>query len=54
MVEISEILQYVRKTNPEMTMEKLIEELNKSDYVARSLIFTKENFSARYPKSIFF
>ena len=31
-----------------------IEELSKSDYVARSLIFTKENFSARHPKSIFF
>ena len=54
MVEISELLQYVRRTNPEMTMERLIEELSKSDYVARSLIFTKENFSARHPKSIFF
>ena len=29
-----------------MTMEKLIEELGKSDYVARSINFTKENFSA--------
>ena len=47
MVEISELLQYVRRTNPEMTMERLIKELSKSDYVARSLIFTKENFSAR-------
>ena len=54
MVEISELLQYVRRTNPEMTMERLIKELSKSDYVARSLIFTKENFSARHPKSIFF
>ena len=54
MVEISELLQYVQRTNPEMTREKLIEELSKSDYAARSLIFTKENFSARRPKSIFF
>ena len=54
MYKISELLLYVRRTNPEMTMEKLIEELRKSDYVARSLIFTKENFSARRPKSIFF
>ena len=54
MVEISELLQYVRRTNPEMTMERLIKELSKSDYVPRSLIFTKENFSARHPKSIFF
>ena len=44
--EISELLQYVRRTNPEMTREKLIEELSKSDYVVRSLIFTKENIVA--------
>ena len=49
MDKISELLQYVRRTNPEMTREKLIEELSKSDYVARSLIFTKENFH-RAPK----
>ena len=54
MDKISELLQYVRRTNPEMTRERLIEELCKSDYVDRSLIFTKENFSARHPKSIFF
>ena len=54
MDKISELLQYVRRTNPEMTMEKLIEELSKSDYVARSINFTKENFYARHPKSIFF
>ena len=46
MDKISELLQYVRRTNPEMTREKLIEELGKSDYVARSINFTKENFSA--------
>ena len=47
MDKISELLQYVRRTNPEMTREKLVEELSKSDYVARSINFTKENFSAR-------
>ena len=46
MDKISELLQYVRRTNPEMTRERLIEELSKSDYVARSINFTKENFSA--------
>ena len=54
MDKISELLQYVRRTNPEMTRERLIEELSKSDYVARSINFTKENFSACHPKSIFF
>lgn len=44
MDKISELLQYVRRTNPDMTRERLIAELNKSDYAARSLIFTKENF----------
>lgn len=43
MDKISELLQYVHRTNPEMTRERLIEELSKSDYAARSLIFTKEN-----------
>ena len=46
MDKISELLQYVHRTNPEMTREKLIEELSKSDYVARSINFTKENFYA--------
>ena len=44
MDKISELLHYVQRTNPEMTREKLIEELSKSDYVARSINFTKENF----------
>lgn len=51
MDKISEFLQYVRRTNPEMTRERLIEELGKSDYAARSLILTKENF-LRAPKNI--
>ena len=36
MDKISELLQYVHRTNPEMTRERLIEELSKSDYAARS------------------
>lgn len=46
MDKISELLQYLHRTNPEMTREKLVEELSKSDYAARSLIFTKENIVA--------
>ena len=37
MDKISELLQYVHRTNPDMTREKLIEELSKSDY-ATSII----------------
>ena len=38
MDKISELLQYVHRTNPEMTRERLIEELSKSDYAARSFL----------------
>lgn len=37
---IEELLNYVQRTNPNMTKEKLIEELGKSDYSARGLIYT--------------
>ena len=37
---IDELLSYVQRTNPDMTKEKLIEELGKSDYSARGLIYT--------------
>lgn len=42
MDKIDELLRYIHRTNPEMTMEKLINELSRSDYAARSLLFTKE------------
>lgn len=42
MDKLDELLRYVQKTNPEMTRENLIDELSRSDYAARSLIFTKE------------
>lgn len=44
MDKIDELLMYVQKTNPGMTREKLIDELNKSDYAAKALLFTSENF----------
>ena len=40
MDKVDELLRYVQKTNPEMTREKLMDELSRSDYAARSLIFT--------------
>ena len=43
MDRVNEILLYIQKTNPEMTREKLVEELNKSEYAAKSLIFWAMN-----------
>ena len=40
---IYEMLKYVRRTNPEMTRDKLIEELGKCEYSARALIFGFRN-----------
>ena len=37
---VEELLSYVQRTNPDMTKEKLIEELGKSDSSARGLICT--------------
>lgn len=48
MDKVDELLRYVQKTNPEMTREKLIDELSRSDYAARSLIFTAENFRKNF------
>ena len=39
MDRVDEILLYIQKTNPEMTREKLVHELSKSEYAAKSLIF---------------
>ena len=43
MNNIEKLLKYVQKTNPEMTKEKLIEELNKSRYSAVALVMVFEN-----------
>ena len=40
--KIDELLRYIHRTNPEMTREKLMNELSRSDYAARSLLFSKE------------
>ena len=32
MIELDKLLEYVQKTNPTMTKEKLIEELSKNRY----------------------
>lgn len=48
MDKIDELLMYVQKTNPGMTREKLIDELNKSDYAAKALLFTSENFRKNF------
>ena len=45
MDKIDEMLKYVRRTNPEMTRDKLIEELGKCEYSERALIFGFQNVS---------
>lgn len=46
MDKIDKILEYVRRTNPQMTRERLIEELGDCEYSAKSLLFTfRNNFS---------
>lgn len=37
MDKIDELLRYIHRTNPEMTREKLINELSRSDYAARAV-----------------
>ena len=43
MDRVDEILLYIQKTNPEMNREKLVHELSKSEYAAKSLIFGAMN-----------
>ena len=42
-MDLSHILECVRKTNPGMTMDKLIEELSKFRYSSVSLCMVCEN-----------
>lgn len=42
-MNIEWILDFVRKTNPQMTESKLIEELSKCHYSAISLVMVCEN-----------
>lgn len=43
MIELDELLEYVRKTNPTMTKEKMIEELSKSRYSSIALVMVSQN-----------
>ena len=42
-MDIKQILDYVRRTNPDITEEKLVKELSVNGYASRSLIMTAEN-----------
>ena len=39
MDKIDRLLEYIHRTNPEMTRQKLIEELGESDYSTKSIYF---------------
>ena len=43
MIELNKLLEYVQRTNPTMTREKLIEELRKSRYSSIALVMIAEN-----------
>ena len=43
MIELDKLLEYVQRTNPTMTKEKLIEELGKSRYSSIALVMVAEN-----------
>ena len=43
MIELNELVEYVQKTNPTITKEKLIEELGKSRYSSNALVMIAEN-----------
>lgn len=38
MDNIDRILEYIRRTNPDMTRQKLIEELGQSYYITKALV----------------
>ena len=43
MIELNKLVEYVQKTNPTMTKEKLIEELGKNRYSSIALVIVAEN-----------
>ena len=43
MTELDKLVEYVQKTNPTMTREKLIEELSKSRYSSIALVMVSQN-----------
>lgn len=40
---VEQLLEYIRRTNPEMTMERMLYELSQSIYAAKSVVFTAQN-----------
>ena len=38
-----QLLEYIQRTNPEMTMEKLFKELDKNRYSSIALVMIEEN-----------
>ena len=43
MIEFNKLVEYVQKTNPTITMEKLIDELSKNQYSNIALVMVAEN-----------
>lgn len=43
MIELDKLVEYIQKTNPEMTEEKLIDELCKSRYSSIALVMVSQN-----------
>ena len=43
MIELNELVEYVQKTNPTMTREKLIEELSINRYSSIALVMVSQN-----------
>ena len=43
MIELDKLLEYVQRTNPTMTKEKLIEELGKNRYSSIALVMIADN-----------
>lgn len=43
MNKIDELLEYIHKTNPGMTRERLMEELSVSTYTSKAILFTMES-----------
>ena len=43
MIELDKLVEYVQKTNPTMTKEKLIEELSINRYSSIALVMVSQN-----------
>lgn len=43
MDSIDKILEYIRRTNPDMTRQKLVEELGQSRYITKALVIVSKN-----------